>query len=111
MFARSKQGVVNVVAGDDPLNREHIAEVSQLLDECICEGQPRIVFNLTNVPLIDSCGLELLLDAGDRCHQRGGLLQLAVPSPLCRDILAATGVASQFEVFGDVLEAVGSFAQ
>ena len=47
MFARSKQGVVDVVAGDEPLNREHVEEVSQLLDECICEGQPRYVSRST----------------------------------------------------------------
>lgn len=111
MFARSKQGAVDVVAGDDPLNAEYIKDVSQLFDECISEGQPRIIFDLTHVPLIDSCGLELLLDVHDRCMQRGGLLQLVAPNALCQDILSVTDIASQFEVFGDIVEAAGSFAQ
>ena len=111
MFARSKQGAVDVVTGEDPLNAEQIEDVSRLFDACISQGQPRIIFDLTHVPLIDSSGLELLLDARDRCMQRGGLLHLAAPNALCQDILSVTDVASQFEVFDNVLEAVGSFAQ
>ena len=111
MFTRSQQGVVDIVAGELPLNLESVEEAGRVLDECIAQGQPRIVFDLTAVPLIDSAGLELLLDARDLCHQRGGQLHLAVPNQLCTDILAATGVDLQFEVFDDFLEAVGSFAQ
>jgi anti-anti-sigma factor len=67
--------------------------------------------HLGGVQLIDSAGLELLLDVRDRCLRSGGALQLAAPNPLCRDILQATGLASQFAIFDTVTAAVGSFAQ
>ncbi len=111
MFQLSKQGAVDVIFGEAPLNIEHIEEVADLISACQGQGQPRIVFDLKYVPLIDSAGLELLLDAHDQCVQRGGLLQLAAPNQLCRDILNVTDADSQFMLFDDVMSAVGSFAQ
>ena len=111
MFERSKQGAVDVIAGDEPLNVESADRVSRLLEDCIGAGQPRVVLDLGNVPLIDSAGLELLLDARQRCAARGGLLELAAPNPLCRDVLHVTGLSAEFEIFDNVLSAVGSFAR
>lgn len=111
MFERKKWGAVDAVRGSDPLTLEHVKAVAGLLDECTREGQPRIVFDLERVPLIDSAGLELLLEFRDKCLERGGLLKLAGPNILCRDILAVTGVSDQLEVFPDAVTAVGSFAQ
>ena len=111
MFEHSKQGAVDLIAGDEPLHVDTLERAARLLDQCIAQGQPRLVFDLGGVALIDSAGLELLLDARERCAQRGGLLQLAAPNPLCRDVLQVTGLASEFEIFDDVLSAVGSFAR
>ena len=111
MFQVSKQGAVDVVSGDEPLISEYLEEVAKLIDACQAHGQPRVVFDLKSVPLIDSAGLEMLLDASDQCVQRGGLLQLAAPNQLCRDILRVTDADSHFMLFDDVLSAVGSFAQ
>jgi anti-anti-sigma factor len=110
MYTRSKQGRIDVITGDLPLGAEQRDDVQELLDECIDHGQPRIVIDLKRVPLIDSCGLELLLDLRDRCQERGGSVTLAAPNPLCRDILSVTGVGSEFEIWSDVIEAAGRFA-
>jgi anti-anti-sigma factor len=111
MFEHSRQGAVDVIAGDEPLNVDSVDRVTRLLDQCISHGQPRIVFDLGGLALLDSAGLELLLDARERCARRGGLLQLAAANPLCRDILQVTGLSSEFETFDNVLLAVGSFAR
>ena len=111
MFERSQQGAVDLVRGDEPLNLERVMDASELLEACANRGQPRIVIDLKRVPLIDSAGLELLLDVRDRCLKRGGALKLAAPNHLCEDILRITDVAPQFEIFDDVVSAVGSFAQ
>lgn len=110
MFARSKQGRVDVITGALPLSAEHRDDVLQLLEDCIDEGQPRIVFDLKRVPLLDSDGLELLLDLRDRCAQRGGSMSLAAPNALCRDVLTVSGVGDEFEIWSDVVEAAGRFA-
>lgn len=111
MFQASKQGAVHVVSGAMALNADNLALARDALEECLGKGQPRLVMHLEGVPLIDSVGLELLLDVRDRCLQRGGALQLAAPNPLCRDILQATDLVQQFAIFDDLNSAVGSFSQ
>ena len=111
MFQSTRQGAVRIVSGTNPLNAENVSLAQAAFQECLEGGQPRVVMNLQSIPLIDSAGLELLLDMRDRCAERGGVMQLASPSPLCRDILKITDVASQFAIFDDVNAAVGSFSQ
>ena len=111
MFSLRSQGAVRVIAGDQALTADSAAEAARLCDEALAQGQPRVVFDLQRIPLIDSAGLELLLDVGDRCTNRGGALHLAAPNALCQDILRATLLTDRFTIFRDALSAVGSFAQ
>lgn len=110
MFDLSRQGAVDVITGTDPLNVEFVDAVRGIVGRCVQTGQPRIVFDMRNIPFIDSAGLELLLESRDQCLQRGGVMHLAGANALCGDILHITGVEAQFEVFDDVMPAVGSFA-
>ena len=66
---------------------------------------------MTDIPLIDSCGLEVLLDNQERFVQSGGTFKLAAPTELCLEILEITRVAECFEIHRDVKSAVGSFLQ
>lgn len=111
MFEQTKQGAVNLIRCAAPLSRDNAEQVVLVLDKCLDHGQPRVVLNLQHVPLIDSKGLELLVDYQRQCIARGGCMKLAAPAALCRDILVATDVISHFEVFEDELAAAGSFAQ
>ena len=111
MYQHSKQGAVEVIQGDEPLTIDRIAEVEELLATCEQAGQPRIVFDLATVPLMDSSGLELLLDLRDRCLQKGGAVKLASPNHLCEEILQLTGLSEKFEIFDNSVAAAGSFAQ
>jgi len=111
MFTYSRVGAVDIISGGDPINHPNVKQLSSILETCLLNGQPRVVFDLEKVSLIDSAGLELLLDFQDRCIQRGGVMKLATPTPLCRDILTVTDVGARFEVHQDTLSAVGSFAQ
>ncbi len=110
MFQLSQQGAVNVLEGQGPLNEAAATGVRELLDQCVAHGQPRIVVSLHEVPLIDSAGLEVLLDVRDACLRRGGTLAVASPNSLCRDILHVTGLDQQLDLHDDVLSAIGSFA-
>lgn len=111
MFEQTRQGAVRLIQCGAAINREHAEEMAAALDQCLDQGQPRIVLNLQRVPLIDSRGLELLVDYQRDCIDRGGCIKLAAPTSLCQDILKATGVMSHFEVFENDLAAAGSFAQ
>lgn len=111
MFERTRQGAVDVVSGDDPLNEDHVPRVLTLLQQCGGHGQPRVVLDFARVPLLDSTGLEMLLDVHEDFQRRGGALKLAVGNALCREILLVTGVGGSFEMFPEANSAVGSFVQ
>jgi len=111
MFEHTKQGAIDVVFGGDPLTREYVQE---LRDALICfadEGQPHVVIDLQGVPLIDSEGLELLLDMHELYQDLGGSLKLANANSLCSEILHISGVGQQFEMYADTGAAVGSFVR
>lgn len=109
MFQRRKQGAVDVVNGREPLIGEHLTAAVEVLQQCLADGQPKAVFDLQDVPLINGAGLEMLLDMKDAFEDRAGALKLAAANPLCQSILEVTGVSEQFEVYSDTRTAVGSF--
>ena len=111
MFERPRRGAVVVVTGKDALDVEHVNSLRVQVEGALAEGQKRVVLDMEHVPMVDSAGLETLLDLGDVLRLRGGALKLASANPLCRDVLRITGLDSQFEAFDDPVSAIGSFAQ
>ena len=111
MFELETHGAVHVIHGDDPLNVDSVEAVEKLLEECLSRGLPRVVIDLEKIPLIDSTGINLLLDYRDTCQGAGGDLKLAAPNRLCEDILFMTGVEQTMEVFPETLRAIGSFVR
>jgi anti-anti-sigma factor len=111
MFETRRQGAIHILTGDEPINGATIGQLDSQLLACFSHGQPKVVVDLERVALIDSAGLEWLVDAAEKCFQRGGQVQIAAPSTLCNDILRITGVSEQIEVFDDVTSAVRSFAR
>ena len=111
MFHHSKQGAVDVITGESPLQGSSIDSLKVIVENCVAAGQPRIVLDLSEISLIDSSGLDYLLDVRDQCIQRGGQLRLAAPNDLCRDILEVGEVAEALEICGNVTSAVGGFAR
>lgn len=100
-----------MISGGDRLSGEHVAELATVLEARLERGQPLIVLDLQAVAVIDSAGLELLLDVQEKCQRMGGALKLANLGSLCRDVLKATGVGTRFEIFCDSRSAVRSFVQ
>jgi anti-anti-sigma factor len=90
---------------------ENLQELAATLQQCLGDGQPRAVLDMQEIPLLDSAGLELLLDVQEEFEQRAGRLKLAAASPLCRDILNVTGVGNHFEIYRELKSAIGSFLQ
>lgn len=97
------------MGGGDRISGEHVSELASVLEICLKRGQPRVVLDLQGVAIMDSTGLELLLDTHDECQRLGGAMKLANPGNLCSEVLKLTGVAARFEVFGDTGSAIRSF--
>ena len=100
-----------MIGGGDRISGEHVTELSTVLESRIGRGQPQIVLDLQGVAVIDSAGLELLLDYQEKCQRMGGAMKLANAGPLCREVLKATGVGAKFEIFRDSGGAIRSFVQ
>jgi anti-anti-sigma factor len=111
MFHHKRQGAIDVVGCGDRISGEHVSELAGVLEVCLKRGQPRVVLDLQGVALMDSSGLELLLDSHDECLRLGGAMKLANPGTLCSEVLKLTGVGPRFEIFDDTGSAIRSFLQ
>jgi anti-anti-sigma factor len=111
MIEQKCQGAVDVISGGERISGEYVAELAEVLEARLERGQPLIVLDFQGVALIDSAGLELLLDTQEKCQRMGGALKLAGLNTLCREVLKATGVGARFEIFRDSRGAVRSFVQ
>jgi anti-anti-sigma factor len=111
MFEQKCQGAVDVIGGGDRIAGDHVPELASLLEARLERGQPQIVIDMQRIAIIDSAGLELLLDFQEKCGRMGGALKLANVGALCREVLKATGVGARFEIFRDSGGAVRSFVQ
>jgi anti-anti-sigma factor len=109
MFEHKRQGAVDVIGGGERIAGDRVAALAVLLEARAKHGQPHVVLDLQSVAVMDSAGLELLLDTQEQYQRLGGALKLANPGTLCREVLKATGVGARFEVFPDTGSAVRSF--
>jgi len=64
---------------------------------------PTIVFDMSNVPYIDSSGLATLVEMLQRLKRQGGSLKLAGLQKKVRDLFEVTKLEKLFEIF-DSLE-------
>jgi anti-anti-sigma factor len=111
MFQQKPQGAVDVISGGDRISGDYVADLRRLLEARLERGQPLIVLDFQGIALIDSAGLELLLDTQEKCQRMGGALKLASLNALCREVLKTTGIGARFEMFRDSGGAVRSFVQ
>lgn len=111
MFESEKQGVIGLIRGDSPIHLTSIELLRRVVDPLKDAGQPNLILDMRRIPLVDSAGLEYLLDTFDACRAQGGTLKLLAPTPLVSEILQVTGVSSFFELFSDEVAAVGSFTK
>jgi len=111
MFSVESQGAVDVVKPRAPLCHDNAGELLETVSTQLSKGQPMVVLDMGDVPLVDSAGLDSLLDVQQSLHSRGGIVKLAGVTQLCQEILRITGVNQQFESHPDVKNAVRSFVQ
>ena len=111
MFSVDPHGAVDVVTPTAPINEENIVELHETFQRSLSDGQPMVVLDMSDVPLVDSVGLESLLDIQQSLQLQGGTMKLACLSQLCQEILRVTGVAEHLQTYQNVKTAVGSFVK
>ena len=80
------------------------------LDQTLAAGETRIVVNLSEVSMVDSSGIGVLVYYLTTTKQAGGAIRLVNPSKFTMQSLKTVGVLSLFEVFGNEEEAIAAFA-
>lgn len=111
MLQIESQGAVEVITPKVALNHETVAPLRSAIADKTFAGQPMLVIDMNRVPLIDSAGLEALLDIQQMLRDSAGTMKLAGLTQLCEDILRVTGLAERFETYADLKSAVGSFVR
>jgi anti-anti-sigma factor len=71
--------------------------------------RPNVIFDMDGTEIIDSRGLEALLNVQDNLRDSAGELKIATTNATNRKILEMTRLDQQLEVFESVVEAVKSF--
>lgn len=111
MFRVESQGAVDVVSIAGPLNLENAPSFVETIERGLPGGQPMVVVDMQEVPLLDSAGLEALVDKHQSTQLQGGSIKLASLSQLCQEILRITKIDEKIETYPDVKTAVGSFVK
>ena len=104
-----QQGAVMVLKPDGPVN----SGVGELLrtrfEEAAQQNMGRVVMDLSEVPFVDSEGLEAFSDAGRLQSESGRVLCMVGANATLREVFELTGIADQFEYYEDAQSAVRSF--
>ena len=89
--------------------------LKQQIDALFDQGRYRIVLDLSDLDYIASPGLRVLIEARKRARDRkisdleGGDIRIANLPPRVKEVFDLTGFTTLFEIYPDVVEAVGSF--
>jgi len=86
-----------------------VDDLQRTINESLAEGDARFVVNLSEVPMIDSSGIGLLVRFLASAKKRGGSVKLVNLSSFAQKTLRLVGVLNLFEVYEDDDQAVASF--
>lgn len=107
---QTRQGTSHIIELRGAMVNEELESLTNAIDECLSSGAPKIVLDLSEVPFIDSAGLEMLLDLVSRAGKLGGEIRLAAVNEVCKDIFVATRMDNFFQLFADASTALRSMA-
>ena len=100
--AEQRHGKVTVLKPHGPVIGADADELGGQIAQAIQEGGGRIVLDASNVPFVDSRGLEMLVDATEQLIRTGQALRIAGANRTLREVLELTDLASLFEQFDDL---------
>ena len=105
----SENGVHVIHLRGDLKLGEPVDGLRQACLDLMNEGDTRLVVNLSEVPMIDSSGIGVLVRTLTQAKQHGGTLKLVNPSKFALQTLKIVGLLSLFELFDDDTQAIQSF--
>jgi anti-anti-sigma factor len=104
-----RQGAVTVLKPRGPLCAQDADQFKQRALSVLDKSLGRFVVDASDVPYLDSRGLEVLKETSDKLSEGGRALRLCAANETVREILELTDLSQHFEHFSDVGSAVRSF--
>jgi anti-sigma B factor antagonist len=104
---KNEVGFLLKLKGDVDMNSS--ADVRGALGEVFRQGQKgtrALLIDLSQVRYMDSSGIATLVEAMQNCMKRGTRLRLIDLSPAVRDVFELARLASVFEIFPTIGEAL-----
>lgn len=95
---------VSTVALIGELDVSRVQETERVLLDAL-KGRPVLVIDLSELQLIDSSGMHMLVQIHARCEERGARMVLVPGPPRVRRVFAILGLAERFD-FLDASHAV-----
>ena len=95
---QSENGVHVIRLRGDLKLGEPVDGLRQACLDLMNDGETRLVVNLSEVPMIDSSGIGVLVRTLTQAKQHGGALKLVNPSHLVREMLEFTGLTEVFDI-------------
>jgi len=108
-IVEQRQGAVTVVRPRGPLVLDDAEVFKSRLGEVMTRSLGRFVVDMSEVPYLDSRGLEVLKETTDELLDGGRSLRLCAANETVREVLDVTDLAESFEFFADATSAVRSF--
>jgi anti-sigma B factor antagonist len=87
-----------------------VDSLQQAIEEALANGDTRLVIDLTEVPMIDSSGIGILVRFLASAKRSGGSLKLVQPCKFVLQTLRLVGILNLFEVYDAETAAVESFS-
>ncbi|GAB4189996.1 MAG: hypothetical protein Kow00105_04350 [Phycisphaeraceae bacterium] len=103
------QGAVTVLEPQGALTQDDAEQFMDRLMQVVAESAGRLVVDLSQVPFVDSRGLEVLVEANEQLNASGRALKLCAVNETIREVLDLTGLAPRFDHFDDMNSALRSF--
>ncbi len=100
---------VSVVKVSGRVDSSTAPDLEKQLQTLIDSDRIRMVLDLQDTDYMSSAGLRVLVAMHKATKKGGGGLCLAQPSARVMEVLDLAGLTPVFEIYPDVVEAVGSF--
>jgi anti-anti-sigma factor len=104
-----KMGSITVVSPRSAITQGEVDEFAALAEDYRHKTHGRMVLEFSQVPFLDSRGIEVLWDLADRQRESGQTTKLAAVQELCREIFELTGISPHLDMFDSAESAVRSF--
>ena len=104
-----RQGAVTVLKPQGPLVAQDADQFQVSLTAVLATSLGRFVVDASEIPYVDSRGLEVLKEATEQLSDSGQALRLCGANETVREVLDLTDLSRLFEHYQDVNSAVRSF--